>query len=81
MHRRISVLALVLAAVVAVALGGSQLATARTGSPGAVSATGCQLGDKGKVKHVIYLQFDNVHFNRDNPNVPSDLEQNFNPNC
>jgi hypothetical protein len=75
MHRRISVLALVLAAVVAAALGGSQLATAKTGSPGAVSATGCQLGDKGKVKHVIYLQFDNVHFNRDNPNVPSDLEQ------
>ncbi|HKT05399.1 MAG TPA: hypothetical protein VJT31_38265 [Rugosimonospora sp.] len=29
----------------------------------------------GQVKHVIYLQFDNVHFTRDNPNVPSDLEQ------
>ena len=27
------------------------------------------------IKHVIYLQFDNVHFTRDNPNVPSDLEQ------
>ncbi|HEU5353411.1 MAG TPA: hypothetical protein VFU65_03080, partial [Actinocrinis sp.] len=26
-------------------------------------------------KHVIYLQFDNVHLTRDNPNVPSDLEQ------
>jgi len=24
---------------------------------------------------VIYIQFDNVHFTRDNPNVPSDLEQ------
>jgi hypothetical protein len=24
---------------------------------------------------MIYLQFDNVHFRRDNPNVPSDLEQ------
>src|SRR5215470_9248653 len=35
----------------------------------------CQLGDNGKIKHVIYLQFDNVHFRRDNPNVPSDLEQ------
>jgi hypothetical protein len=23
----------------------------------------------------MYLQFDNVHFTRDNPNVPSDLEQ------
>ncbi len=27
------------------------------------------------IKHVIHLQFDNVHFTRDNPNVPSDLEQ------
>ena len=24
---------------------------------------------------MIYIQFDNVHFRRDNPNVPSDLEQ------
>lgn len=30
---------------------------------------------KGKIKHVIYIQFDNTHFVRDNPNVPSDLEQ------
>jgi hypothetical protein len=27
------------------------------------------------IQHVIYVQFDNVHFTRDNPNVPSDLEQ------
>ncbi|HEX3590145.1 MAG TPA: hypothetical protein VHV74_10965 [Pseudonocardiaceae bacterium] len=27
------------------------------------------------IKHVISIQFDNVHFSRDNPNVPSDLEQ------
>jgi hypothetical protein len=33
----------------------------------------CQLGNG--VKHVISLVFDNVHFARDNPNVPSDLEQ------
>jgi hypothetical protein len=26
-------------------------------------------------KHVINIQFDNTHFRRDNPNVPSDLEQ------
>lgn len=38
--------------------------------------TGCQLGTgRGTVSHVIYIQFDNVHFERDNPNVPSDLEQ------
>jgi hypothetical protein len=36
----------------------------------------CQLkSPKGGIKHVIYLQFDNTHFRRDNPNVPSDLEQ------
>ncbi|GCF10968.1 hypothetical protein [Dictyobacter arantiisoli] len=29
----------------------------------------------GNVQHVIYLQFDNVHLTRDNPNIPSDLEQ------
>ena len=29
----------------------------------------------GKIKHVVYIEFDNVHFTRDNPNVPSDLEQ------
>src|SRR5215471_16506772 len=27
------------------------------------------------VKHVIYIQFDNVHLRRDNPKVPSDLAQ------
>jgi len=40
------------------------------------AASGCQLHSaKGDVQHVIYLIFDNVHFLRDNPNVPSDLEQ------
>src|SRR6185369_17551853 len=36
-------------------------------------ASTCQLGNG--VKHVVSLVFDNVHFFRDNPNVPSDLEQ------
>jgi hypothetical protein len=36
----------------------------------------CQLNSaKGQIKHVINVQFDNTHFTRDNPNVPSDLEQ------
>ena len=36
----------------------------------------CQLDSpSGKIKHVVYVEFDNVHFTRDNPNVPSDLEQ------
>ena len=37
-------------------------------------ASACSLAG-GSIKHVIYLQFDNVHYTRDNPNVPSDLEQ------
>jgi hypothetical protein len=43
--------------------------------PGGAEArsSGCQLA--GPYKHVVYLQFDNVHLRRDNPNVPSDLEQ------
>jgi hypothetical protein len=36
------------------------------------SNSNCHLG-KG-IKHVVQLTFDNVHFFRDNPNVPSDLE-------
>jgi len=36
----------------------------------------CKLNSpSGDIRHVIYIQFDNTHFNRDNPNVPSDLEQ------
>ena len=36
----------------------------------------CQLNSpSGNTKHVIYIQFDNTHFRRDSPNVPSDLEQ------
>jgi hypothetical protein len=37
------------------------------------TANACNLGNG--VQHVIYIQFDNTHFTRDNPNVPSDLEQ------
>ncbi len=35
----------------------------------------CSLGHDGRIKHVVYMQFDNTHLLRDNPNVPSDLEQ------
>jgi len=39
-------------------------------------AGNCPLGsDENSIQHVIYIQFDNTHFTRDNPNVPSDLEQ------
>ena len=60
---------LMVLSVVGVATPGlaAQAAAAGTGS--------CALGPNGNIKHVIYIQFDNTHFTRDNPNVPSDLEQ------
>src|SRR5947209_494042 len=42
-------------------------------TPRQSSAAGCTLGNG--IQHVIYIQFDNTHLTRDNPNVPSDLEQ------
>lgn len=45
-------------------------------SHNAHAASSCQLNSaQGAIQHVIYMQFDNTHFTRDNPNVPSDLEQ------
>jgi hypothetical protein len=41
----------------------------------ASAATGCRLGPGGSIRHVIIVQFDNVHLARDNPNVPSDIQQ------
>src|SRR5262245_1656520 len=44
--------------------------------PAKSSPSNCQLNSaKGDIQHVVFLIFDNVHFLRDNPNVPSDLEQ------
>src|SRR5215813_9688874 len=40
---------------------------------GSVTAATCQLN--GGISAIVYIQFDNVHFRRDDPNVPSDLEQ------
>jgi hypothetical protein len=60
--------ALTTSAAVAVA---SLTPAAATPQPSA--ASGCQLSNG--VQHVISIVFDNVHFSRDNPNVPSDLEQ------
>ena len=66
-------LLLVFSAFVMVALllapGGASAALASGSST-------CQLkSPKGNIQHVIYIQFDNTHFRRDNANVPSDLEQ------
>ena len=45
---------------------GSKVTLASTAS------SSCHLGNG--VKHVVELTFDNVHYFRDNPNVPSDLQ-------
>ena len=48
-------------------------AAAKAAKPAVATAgASCHLGNG--VKHVVTLMFDNVHFFRDNPNVPSDLE-------
>ncbi|MCU1276458.1 MAG: hypothetical protein JWM53_4 [bacterium] len=46
-------------------------------SPAMASAgANCRLQSaRGNIEHVIYITFDNTHLRRDNPNVPSDLEQ------
>ncbi|MEO6796631.1 MAG: hypothetical protein ABI401_03245 [Candidatus Dormibacter sp.] len=62
---------LVLAMLPATVAGfGSASVSASTAT---VATSACQLS--GPVKHVIYLVFDNTHFNRDRANVASDLEQ------
>src|SRR5215475_7875407 len=55
------------------AFGVSQLAaSASTAASRASQANSCHLGNG--IKHVVQIGFDNLHFFRDNPNVPSDLE-------
>jgi hypothetical protein len=80
--RRTAVLAALVAALaavttlVAVQVAGASgnRAAAPPAPPGPRPKSGsCALAHG--VKHVIYLQFDNTHYNRDNPNVASDLEQ------
>src|SRR5258708_2913040 len=52
---------------------------ATTPGVSAAAAPSCQFltptGASSAIRHVIHIQFDNVHFRRDNPSVPSDLEQ------
>ena len=63
------------AIVAGLAAYGCCLALAALGPAAALGATtGCQFPNP-HYKHVIYVQFDNTHLLRDNPNVPSDLEQ------
>jgi hypothetical protein len=69
---RMAAAALLLAALLV--MGGEAAPQALAVTP--ATTNGCQLNSaKGGIHHVIYVQFDNTHFRRDNPNVPSDLEQ------
>ncbi len=56
-----------------VAIAGSASVGATAAKAANVIAPGCP-GLGNGVSHVVQLVFDNVHFFRDNPNVPSDLE-------
>ena len=71
-HRRrvVSRMGLVLSLAAGLAAAAGPPASA---APAPQVVPSCNLGNG--VKHVISLVFDNVHFSRDNPNVPSDLEQ------
>jgi len=63
-----------LAAVAALSVGWQAAAVpaAHANSTSGVVQT-CALGNN--IQHVVNVVFDNVHLTRDNPNVPSDLEQ------
>src|SRR4029453_16358055 len=77
MKGRVRIAVLVLAVLTVAALAAATKTTQSSAKPKVAAPTsGCQLNSpKGQVKHVIYIIFDNVHFLRDNPNVPSDVEQ------
>ncbi len=51
------------------------LATVALGGPAAAETDQSKCRLSSSIKHIVYIQFDNVHLRRDNPNVPSDLEQ------
>jgi hypothetical protein len=57
--------------VALIGAGGNAYANSNNGGKGR-----CMLhSDNNRIQHVVYIQFDNVHFRRDVPSVPSDLEQ------
>ena len=61
--------------VAALATSGLVPAAAAAAATTTHARPACALGTGGSIRHVIYIQFDNTHYTRDNPNVPSDLQQ------
>src|SRR5215475_10659349 len=72
--RRVMTAGLLVPGLLALALTTGAAASGQPGHPGG-RGLACSLGRHGSIRHVIFLQFDNVHYTRDNPNVPSDLQQ------
>src|ERR1700730_12404437 len=66
-------LAAVAALAAVVVTSGTGSVSAPKTTEAAAAAPSCPPGNG--VQHLINIVFDNVHFARDNPNVPSDLEQ------
>src|SRR5258706_226482 len=66
---------LLIASLIATGFAAAKVESGGGGSH-TLAASGCQLNSVGgKIKHVVYLQFDNTHYTRDNPTVASDLGQ------
>ena len=70
-RRRVGALGvLLLACLVAAGVAAAQVS--RSSSTSAAAGSSCLTGP---IKHMVYLQFDNTHYRRDNGSVASDLEQ------
>ena len=75
MQRALSItLALVGAAALVMVAAFARPPVART-APAKPSGCALSTGEDSKIKHVIYIQFDNTHYRRDSATVPSDLQQ------
>lgn len=70
MRRLIRLVAIAALAAAAIIPG---QASAQAPAAAAPATASCSLGNG--ITHVVNVVFDNVHLTRDNPNVPSDLEQ------
>jgi hypothetical protein len=71
--RRLAAVGASAALVGGLCFGVTQLAASASSTTATDQSSSCQLGNG--IKHVVQIGFDNLHFFRDNPNVPSDLQQ------
>ena len=74
--RKRAILAATAVAALATFIAVSGAGAGISGHGSHATASGCRLNSaNGKIKHVVYLQFDNTHYLRDNSSVASDLQQ------